>query len=219
MPSEIRLRKRATPGRYMNVTMQCSWCMVVGTAMTSTYQGTPEDYWLFVVCPNPHCEKPALVRIKAHKSISYSQYDPLEHGQDDVEALPHPQPVYEEPDVPAQIRLEFQEALRSRACGFLIGAALVGRRVLQAAAREAGGGTGKNLASEIEAIPDSRLNGTLKALAHEVRLIGNDAAHVDELLPAEVEQLLLFTGEVLNHLYVMPGKVQMVKQLRQGKGA
>jgi len=116
--------------------------------------------------------------------------------------------------VPERIRRDFQETLRCRATGFNYAAALVGRRVLQAAVRERGG-KGKDLKEEIESL--TTLSAQLKAHAHEVRFTGNDAAHADEVSEDEVDDLLEFTEEVLRALYVLPSKLEAAQSRRKSK--
>jgi hypothetical protein len=121
--------------------------------------------------------------------------------------------------VPAPIARDFEEAIQSEAAGFMYGAALVGRRSLQAAAREVIGGKKGDLKTEIDQIPDDRLNKAMKEMAHEVRLIGNDAAHVDEITPDEVKELLGFTRLVLDSLYIQPARLAALRKVRQDKKA
>jgi hypothetical protein len=121
--------------------------------------------------------------------------------------------------VPALIAAEFCEALECHWNGHNLGAALVGRRVLQAAARDILGGKRKDLQTEINDIPDDRLNKALKDQAHHVRLIGNDAAHVDPVEPDDVRDLLDFVEEVLDVLYVRPKRVAELQAKRDAAKA
>lgn len=56
-----------------------------------------------------------------------------------------------------------------------------------------------------------------KEQAHEVRWVGNDAAHTDEVTFDEVEDLLHFTGQVLKQLYVLPEQLRKSKERREAK--
>lgn len=106
---------------------------------------------------------------------------------------------------------EFREALGCQLAGFHLGAAVVGRRVLQKAVR-ATVGKMKNLKTEIEAMPPDLFPKAIREAAQHVRLVGNDAAHEDPADPAEVtaedaDELLRFTSQVLQILYVTPAEV------------
>ncbi len=119
--------------------------------------------------------------------------------------------------VPSEMARDFQEALACHAAGHHYAAALVARRVLQAAARDVIGRPGANLASEINAIPLTRLSQVLKDAAHEVRYIGNDAAHANTIDPDDVGHLVVFTEQLLDALYVMPAKVAAARAKRTGR--
>jgi Domain of unknown function (DUF4145) len=143
--------------------------------------------------------------------VGASQWEMVDGRSASINIYPAPLPTYSEPAVPEQLRFEFTEALQSRASGFLIGAALVGRRVLQAAVRERGG-TGRNLQDEIDSLPS--LSQAYKAHAHQVRLIGNDAAHADPVTAVDVADLIDFTEMVLAELYVNPARLAAAQQRR-----
>lgn len=117
--------------------------------------------------------------------------------------------------VPPSIARDFREALDSRASGFLYGASLVGRRVLQAALREKVG-EHRTLKLEIDAVPLDVLPKVQKDAADQIRLIGNDAAHADEVTAEDVDDLIAFTREVLHTLYVMPARVTAAAKRREG---
>jgi hypothetical protein len=121
--------------------------------------------------------------------------------------------------VPPEIRRDFEEALQCEAAEFKYGAALVvGRRVLQAAVRDKGG-NGRDLKAEIDSLPTDTLNAPLKESAHEIRFVGNDAAHADEVTDGDVTDLLGFTRDVLHSLYVVPHRVAARKKPPAAAGA
>lgn len=83
--------------------------------------------------------------------------------------------------------------------------------MLQAAVRSRGG-TGKDLKAEINSLSTDVLNAPLKESAHEVRGVGNEAAHAGDLKAEDVADLLAFTGDVLHSLYVVPFRVTARKK-------
>ena len=111
--------------------------------------------------------------------------------------------LYKPPGVPEDIAADLEEALNCYASGFRLGAAVVGRRVLQAALVDKGA-TKRDLVEQINELTDDVLPRQLKVAAHHVRLIGNDAAHVRAVSATDVESLLSFVRLVLHQLYILP---------------
>jgi hypothetical protein len=133
-----------------------------------------------------------------------------------LRVIPPAIPTYSGAGVPEQIVRDFTEALRCEASDFLLGAALVGRRVLQAAVRDKGG-TGNDLKTEINSLDPNLLPDLYKKQAHEIRFVGNDAAHADDVSADEVADLIQFTTQVLHQLYVMPEQVRVAAERRAAK--
>jgi hypothetical protein len=169
-----------------------------------------EEAWLAAVCTSEHCGRPILVQIPMGQGWPWSHLDTSNPGADNCHGIPEVYPAcrpeYAEEGVPEAIRRDFQEALQCQAAGFKFGAALVGRRVLQAAVRERGG-SGRNLELEIDSLSPDVLNAPLKESAHDVRHVGNEAAHAEEVEDEDVAALLEFTRDVLHSLYVVPHRV------------
>jgi hypothetical protein len=132
-----------------------------------------------------------------------------------VEAAVNPlrSPSYAPEGVPEKVAKDFLEALACRSGGHLYAAALVSRRALQAAARSVVGPK-KDLQAEIDAIPPDRLTDALRQAAHQIRYVGNDAAHADEVTAEEVDALLEFTEMVFDAVFTMPAKVARMQQAR-----
>jgi hypothetical protein len=193
-------------GPSIDVALHCPWCGVVSRmsakflhqAMVSR---TIQRYCV-VICQARECNRAVFVVVD---DTYGSLFDALEPFPGKV--YPANQAQYAPDGVPAQIAKEFREALECAWSGHYLGAALVGRRVLQAAARNVIGGTRNDLKTEIAKIPDDRLNKPLKDQATHVRLIGNDAAHVDPIDSEDVNHLVDFVEQVLDALYVVPAKV------------
>jgi len=197
----------------VDVRLHCPACGILSRVESRIFNrlelSNEIQYSAVVTCPSPECRRTALL-------VVHDPYNHLGSFGTTCRATVYPPAhvLYDADGVPKQISEEFSEALGSASSGFYIGAALVGRRVLQAAAREVLGGKGGSLQDEIEAIPDDRLNKALKKQAHEVRLIGNEAAHVDPVDPADVEELLDFVEQVLEALYVSPKRLQDLQDKR-----
>lgn len=190
--------------------LECPWCGVTSSSRALP-AGTHGDNRFFVAsCQARSCARPALLRI------SDSPFSAHERTTWGAQVFPTSQVTYSPIGVPADIARDFKEALACHAAGHNYAAALVARRVLQAAARDASGGPGANLATEINAIPPAKLSQVLKEAAHEVRYIGNDAAHAAAIDSADVTHLLVFTEQLLEALYVMPAKVAAARAKRTG---
>jgi hypothetical protein len=171
-------------------------------------------HFAVTTCPARECDRAVFLIVE----------DPGGHFFSGVYELPaevHPLATsdYRPEGVPEQMATEFREAQECAWSGHYLGAALVGRRVLQAAARDVLGGRRNDLKTEIDDIPDERLNKALKDQAHQVRFIGNDAAHVDPVVAEEVNELLDFVEQVLEALYVGPAKVKRLQDARDARKA
>jgi hypothetical protein len=119
---------------------------------------------------------------------------------------PNPRESYAPDGVPEDIAADFEEALNCHAAGFRLGAATVGRRVLQAALLHKGANE-HDLVRQINELPDDVLPRQLKLAAQHVRLIGNDAAHVRAVSADDVMSLVRFVALVLQQLYILPHEI------------
>ncbi len=195
---------------------RCPWCLLPTSSEMVRLGERGSDSFHVILCGHAECARPALVRVQA----KYGEPWNLVSGQHvhQIDVYPRALPDYSADGVPEKIARDFTEALRCQASGYLFGAALVGRRVLQAAVRHCGG-KGSDLKAEINSLESKLLPDLYKEQAHEVRLVGNDAAHADEVTEDEVEDLVEFTKQVLHHLYVMPEQVRAAGERRRAKKA
>jgi len=193
----------------IDVALHCPWCGVVSritgkffhATRVSQQSGALQRYCV-VVCQARECNRAVFIVV----DDPYARFFGYREAFPGT-VYPTDEANYAPDGVPAQIAKEFCEALECAWSGHYLGAALVGRRVLQAAARDVLGGKRKDLQTEIAEIPEDRLNKALKDQAWHVRQIGNDAAHVDPVDAEDVEHLLDFVEQVLDALYVGPAKV------------
>jgi hypothetical protein len=110
------------------------------------------------------------------------------------------------------------EALDSRASGFLYGASLVVRRVLQAALRSIVGEQ-RNLNAEIDAVRRTycpRYRRTQPTMCGSSEMTPHTPI---KSRPEDVDDLLAFTREVLHTLDVMPARVTATATRRQNTPA
>src|ERR1700687_3914600 len=179
-----------------NVSYLCPWCGLPTSSETrELFDNQGARSFHIVVCGHATCGKPAMILVLAEHGVSWLYLASTHEFTLDI--FPPALTKYFGEGVPANIARDFTEAIQSEASGFLLAAALVGRRVLQAAVRHKGG-KGNNLKEEIDSLDQKVLSDAYKTQAHEVRLVGNDAAHANEVNPGEVEDLINFTRQVLD---------------------
>jgi len=179
------------------VALVCPWCGVASHTTATRIASADRLVYLGADCRSAECGRGSMLVVPAI-SVGMTVM---------ADVFPSAQRPYKEPGVPPDIAKDFEEALGCQASGYNFAAALVARRVLQAMARDVIGTTGANLAAEINAIPGDKLSKVLKDAAHQVRLIGNDAAHANTIDRADVEELMVFTEQLLETLYVIPARV------------
>jgi hypothetical protein len=171
--------------------------------------------FLWVDCSAATCGRPTMLQMLA---VFVASPPPVPVPI--IASHPPAQPQVDELGLPGKVLADYTEALRCEASGLLLGAAIVGRRVLQWAVLERGG-AGKNLMDQINSLP--MLSTEIKAHAHEVRHIGNDAAHPDPKVtdepttPEATRDLLEFTDIILDHLYRFPARLDAAKKRRLGQ--
>lgn len=214
-------------GKIYYAGYQCPWCQEWVRSQIGELEGSRGDggsdltLWGLVKCPNrAACGRVALVeffRYPEHDDVGTRVY--RFRGE---AVYPNAEASYKEAGVPPQIAKEFQEALRCRVHGFFLGAALVARRALQSAVRHAGAKV-DTLEREIDSLPPETLALQVRDAAHQVRLIGADAAHPDDsgkienVTDADVDALLAYTREVLHYLFVMPDRLSISEAKRKPK--
>ena len=157
-----------------------------------------------------------LTHIKArYKSDAQKNPDPFS-------ILPATQPTVDS-RVPAGIANDFIEAARDYNIASHKSAAVMARRTIQTMCLNLGATKGKKLHEQITELKVSgKLHPDLADIATEIRFLGNDGAHpdddgLDEISPEDAKEILEFTAELLDDLYVRPQKVAAMKKKRELK--
>jgi hypothetical protein len=212
---------KAGQSKDAKLSYTCPWCNTETSSRIeagSTRAGDEYSSGLVMLghCAHGGCGAPVLVVWTSQHGFHWFNALTREAEMFSLRIIPPALPTYKGAGVPQPIARDFTEALRSDASGFLLGASLVGRRVLQAAVRDKGG-TGKDLKAEINSLDANLLPDLYKKQAHEIRLVGNDAAHAEDISADEVADLIQFTTQVLDHLYVMPEQVRLAAERRAAK--
>jgi hypothetical protein len=116
--------------------------------------------------------------------------------------------------VPIEIAPYFKEALRCRWIDAYGATVLMCRRALQVSCdREKA--AGKDLFTQIDDLASKQIiNPTLRAMAHNIRLLGKRGAHSDysdidsEIADKDADAAILFMSHYLDHVYVLPKKLE-----------
>jgi hypothetical protein len=115
------------------------------------------------------------------------------------------------PDLPPEVRENFNEALSSLNANNPKAAVLMTRSALQAATREQGA-TGASLAAEIDDLAtNNKLPKSLQDWSHELRDGGNLAAHPEpdkRIQIQDAEELVSLAEAIFQYLYVIPPDVR-----------
>jgi hypothetical protein len=177
------------------------------------YQG---NYYPISVWSCHNCNRAIFVRQKTADNY-YSK------NQFDIESiLPATQPIVDN-RIPGGIAADFIEASKDYNIASYKSAAVMARRTIQKMCLNLGATKGKNLYEQIGELEKSgKLHPDLASMATEIRFLGNDGAHpeddsLDEISPEDAEEIINFTAELLDDLYVRPEKVAAMKSRRETK--
>ena len=193
----------------LDISFFCPWCRLISRFVVGVHHRNEKDAFALVVCQVTECSRASLLILEdAAKRVDARNQT--------LTAIIHPEAAstYAPAGVGDRLARDVREAMNCFLAGYDYAAALVGRRVLQMAARDIVGTSLPNLMAEIDALPGDRVSNSLKDAAHQVRLIGNDAAHADEVTRDEVDHLIRFMLLLLNALYVLPAEVDALKAKR-----
>ena len=132
-----------------------------------------------------------------------------------------------EPDVdsrvPKGIADDFVEASKDFNIASYKSSAVMARRTIQKMSLNLGATKTKKLYEQIDELKISgKLHPDLADIATEIRFLGNDGAHpeddgLDEISEEDAKEILDFTAELLDDLYVRPQKVAAMKKKRESK--
>jgi hypothetical protein len=163
------------------------------------------------LCPNPDCR--ALVQIVA----SYADNGEIE----EFVVFPAEALDFDAADLPKRIVESFEEALRCHQVGAHTAAAIMIRRTLEELCQDRGA-EGGTLKDRIEALKDKlTIPRDLLDAMDELRLLGNDAAHLEKRVFAEIgaqelQVAIDFTKELLRATYQYASVVSRLRGLRSG---
>ncbi|MBZ5533883.1 MAG: DUF4145 domain-containing protein [Acidobacteriia bacterium] len=152
------------------------------------------------------CNKYILAIVRSDVTTSSQIY----HICDEYYPLGAPNQDLEK-SIPEDVAEDFREAIRCQWVKAYRACVVMCRRAIQSSVITLNA-KGKNL---VEQIDDLASKGTitqpLREFAHEIRLAGNVGAHADGLddtKDSDAEDIVAFTREYLDHVYVMPAKLK-----------
>ena len=125
--------------------------------------------------------------------------------------------------IPSELRQGYGEGMRALAAQAPRAAAVMLRRTVEALVRDRGSEAAQkalevNLAKGLRVMADEHtLDPNLAAWAHEIRLVGNVAAHFDPIedvtLP-EATDLAKLTRQLMHYVYELPASIQRKRESR-----
>lgn len=198
-------------GKTVEVRLRCPWCKENTSSLAVALAPQPERmvYVAIAICQAVHCRQPSMV-IGHFSGPDFGGSFKDADGFTVNYVFPNDRESYREPGVPEKVAKNFTEALNCYAANLPYGAAVVGRRTLQIALMDKGA-PDTTLVEQIKQMPDDVLPSNFKKAAHHVRLVGNDAAHVDEVTGTDADRLLRFVEQVLHQLYVLPYELEQAQ--------
>jgi hypothetical protein len=160
------------------------------------------------VCPNPDC-----------KALIFFLYA---EGKDSWSGLTFPRKKmqFKKENIPKEVLDVFEEAIECQANDCYVAAGILVRRTLEEVCKERGA-VGNSLAERIQDLKAKiALQPELFEGLEELRLLGNDAAHVEaknyKNIGAEgTESALMLTAEILRAIYQIRNFVDNVKKFRK----
>ena len=202
--------------RTANIATRCPHCGHFGTFVPvaghdiSTYFVSQHgehisNYLRIRKCPNENCKGHLFFIANSSREVLMTSPS---------ETIP-----FDKENIPQKVLNAFEEAINCHSNSCFIASAIMIRKTLEEICIDRGA-TGKNLFKKLEdlgskiLIPHELLNGM-----NELRLLGNDAAHIEaqtfsEIGKEEIEVSLEFAKEILKAVYQYENLLQKLKKLK-----
>lgn len=186
-----------------------------------------------ILCPSCHEKTSVSVRATHNNSKNGYIYEIAEcngcdfhvlvkrvaASQNIINVYPSSLPKTTDHRIPDDIKTDFDEALLCLSVGATRGAAILARRAVQTLCKDKGA-TAKDLKAQIDELFDKNIiTQDLKDWAHEVRYVGNDAAHPNDtdVDKNDAEEIIDLVESLCEVLYVAPAKAANRKKVREEK--
>jgi len=211
--------EKISADKATNVATRCPHCGHHGTFLQvgiqdvytwtrDTNRGTniPVNFLGIRKCPNDKCKGHLFFISDNQKNILLTSPS---------ETIP-----FDKENIPNKVLNAFEEAIKCHSSSCFIASAIMIRKTLEEICIDRGA-TGKNLFRKLEdlgskiLIPQELLSGM-----NELRLLGNDAAHIEaqtfsEIGKDEIEVSLEFAKEILKAVYQYENLLQKLKKLKE----
>lgn len=206
------------PGSHYPVSLRCPSCGQNGTftgrdgVHDLTWQQQYKSFQLAIlrhagarICPNMSCRAVVFVVCQ---------------GNELIESYPRQLIDFDSTNLPSEILDSLREAVLCHGSGAYRASALMVRRVLEELCKERSA-EGKDLFARLEALRQSVvLPEELLQAAHELRVLGNDAAHIeakayDEITETEASLALELAKELLKAVYQYKSLVDRMRALKK----
>ena len=208
--SYYKLDAPQNPGHNTVIQTDCPNCNKSGTFDTVGSHDTQNGVFVFGLrrCPNPSC-RAALFFVKGLQELHNST----------LETYPSSRISFDKTGIPETILRSFEEAITCHSTRCFISSAIMLRKTLEGICEDKGA-TGTNLFKRLESlskiivIPNELIEAT-----HELRLLGNDAAHLEaqtyeQIGKNEIEISIEFTKEILKAVYQYQSLLGKLRSLK-----
>jgi Domain of unknown function (DUF4145) len=199
-------------GGTNSISMRCPECRQVGTFdplhnAADLHIPGPTNFWLgHRRCPNPTCHTHVFVVHDANSKV--------------LKSYPSEKIDFDHTNVPLRISKSFEEALICHAESCYVAAAIMIRRTLEELCDDKGapGGVLKDRITSLRT--KVVLPSELFTAMDELRLLGNDAAHIqaktyDSVGSDEIEVAIALTKEILKAVYQLDDLVRRLQLLKK----
>lgn len=198
-----------------NVATRCPHCGHFGTFLTAgtmdvaNIQGNQIRHFLGIrKCPNEKCKGHLFFISDSNRNILLTSPS---------ETIP-----FDKENIPNGVLEAFEEAIKCHSNSCFIASAIMIRKTLEEICQDRGA-NGKNLNQRLNDLGDKILipKELLEGM-NDLRLLGNDAAHIEaktfnEVGKDEIEISLEFTKEILKAVYQYDSLLQKMKALKLKK--
>jgi hypothetical protein len=219
---KIRVENATTAGPGRIVSLRCPACRQQGTfelfpsandliTYIQVAGGPPQFFLGQRRCPNPACHNQVFVVINAANGALIASYPPERFDFDST-------------SIPGPVAKAFEEATACHSQGSFTAAAMMVRKTLELLCGDRGA-SGDDLKARIRNLGTKIvIPGELLQASDDLRLLGNDAAHIeartyDEIGHEEVEAAFALTKEILKATYQYGALLERLKSLKKTAGA
>ncbi len=204
--------------KIMNIATRCPHCGHQGTFL----QILPNDVYTWIRSKTSNTENPVNflgIRKCPNEKCQGHLFFISDNQRNILMTSPSETIPFDKENIPNKVLYAFEEAIKCHANSCFIASAIMIRKTLEEICIERGA-KGTNLLKKLQdlggkiLIPQELLNGM-----NELRLLGNDAAHIEaqtycEIGKEEIEVSLEFAKEILKAVYQYDNLLQRLKKLK-----